>query len=614
MMPRGGSLYDELASRALKQPRLPAILAPHRKALTFELLKRQIDDSAQQLRTFGIRRNDRVALALPNGPYAAVAFIAVASCASCAPLNPAYRAAELRSYLRDLKPAALIRQEAMDSAIGGVAGELGIPDIRLLPEPQEEAGCFRLVGPASPQEATEGFAQPDDVAILMQTSGTTSRPKLVPLTHTNLLVAARNNRATLQLSENDRYLNIMPLFHLHSLLLIFGSLLSGGSVIAAPTFQSGRFFEWLDELRPTWYSAAPTLHQAILAEVSDNLDIIARRPLRLIRSSAGPLPIRVMAELERVFHAPVIEAYGMTETPFPVTSNPLPPGKRKPGSVGIPSGPEVKVVDEEGNPLPTSVTGEVVIRGDNVMRGYEDNPAANQVAFRNGWFRSGDQGYFDSEGYLHITGRIKEIINRGGEKISPREIEEALLDHPEVAEAVAFAVPHVSLGEDIVAAVNFRRASLLEKPNLRHFLADRLADFKVPRQILVLSEIPKGPSGKVQRLVLSEKFRLGLLSGCEGQPRCATQQHDALLHQSVARIWGDVLRLDNVASDDNFFELGGDSIKLTQVVSRLCHEFKAEIPLRLLFEYPNLDMFARELRKRFPEHTERIDWMSSRHE
>jgi acyl-CoA synthetase (AMP-forming)/AMP-acid ligase II len=278
--------------------------------------------------------------------------IAVASCASSAPLNPAYRATELRSYLRDLKPAAIIRQNAMHSASGEVAEELGIPVIRLFPETHHEAGRFGLVGPDSFPGEAEGFAQPDDVAILLQTSGTTSRPKIVPLTHANLLVSARNNTATLQLSEADRYLNIMPLFHAHSVLVVLASLLSGGSVIVAPTYQPGQFFAWLDELKPTWYSAALTLHQAILAESSDYSDTIARRPLRLIRSSAAPLPTRVMAELERVFQSPVIEAYGMTETPFPVTSNPLPPGKRKPGSVGIPAGPEVKVMDEDGQHAP----------------------------------------------------------------------------------------------------------------------------------------------------------------------------------------------------------------------------------------------------------------------
>ena len=593
-----GSIYDGLVARAVKHPQLPAILAPGRCPLTFELLRSQIEASVRALKSAGIRRKDRVALVLPNGPEMVTAFLAVGSCATSAPLNPAYRAVEFDAYLRGLNVAALIVQKGIDSPAREVAMAQCIPVFELLPESQKEAGIFHLIGYDSSSKAFEDVPLSDDVALILQTSGTTSRPKLVPLTHRNLLVSARNNRTSLKLCEDDRYLNIMPLFHIHSLLLILGSLLSGGSVIAAPAYEPDRFFRWLDELRPTWYSAAPTLHQAILAEASGHQAVIARRPLRLIRSSAAPLPTQVMEELERVFQTPVVEAYGMTETPFPVTSNPLPPGKRKPGSVGIAAGPEVAIMDEEGHLAPTGVAGEVIIRGGNVMRGYEDNPTANGVAFRNGWFRSGDQGYFDSEGYLYITGRIKEIINRGGEKISPREIEEALLDHPAVAQAVAFGVAHVSLGEDILAAVSLRKTSLTTESELRHFMGDRLADFKVPRQILILDELPKGPSGKLQRSLLAEQFGVGGRSSPR-QTEQPTQENDGALKQDIAKIWAGVLGLDRVAAQDNFFELGGDSIKVTQVVSQLRHRVDTEIPLRLLFEYPTLAEFAEQILNRF---------------
>lgn len=589
------SLYHGLAAQARSRPESPAILAPDRQTLTFDLLKNQIDEVVQVLRSLGLRRHDRVALVLPNGPDAVVALLAVASCASGAPLNPAYQTAEFDGYLRDLKVVLLIVQQGMGATAREAAESLHIPVVELVPELARQAGCFRLAGRSFAPPAVDGFAQSEDVAILFQTSGTTAKPKRVPLSHANLLVSANNNQATLCLTMGDRYLNFMPLFHLHSILLIDASLLAGGSVVAAPSYEPGRFFRWLDELEPTWYSAAPTLHQAILSEASANRAVIARRPLRLIRSSAAPLPATVMLELEQVFGAPVIEAYGMTETPFPVTSNPLPPGTRKPGSVGIPSGPEVVIADGEGNPLPPGVAGEVVIRGGNVMRGYSDDPVADQTAFRDGWFRSGDLGYFDAEGYLFINGRIKEIINRGGEKISVREVEDALLSHPHVGQAVAFGVPHVSLGEDLVAAVTLRNPAASPEIDLRRFLAGRLAAFKVPQRIVTLESIPKTAIGKPDRALLSKRFGSASKPDSREPPVQPGTAHQGGLEETVAAIWADVLQIERVDPHDNFFDLGGDSIKLTQVVARLRRKLKQEIPLGLLFEYPTLDAFAREL-------------------
>ncbi|HST10365.1 MAG TPA: AMP-binding protein, partial [Terriglobales bacterium] len=354
-----------------------------------------------------------------------------------------------------------------------------------------------------------GPATPDDIALVLHTSGTTSRPKIVPLAQRNVCASARNIRTTLALTQADRALNIMPLFHIHG--LIAGTLapLSAGSEVCYTTgFNALRFFQWMAEVRPSWYTAVPTMHQTILSRAGKNKEVIQANPLRFIRSSSSSLPPQVIKELEEVFGAPVIESYGMTEAAHQMSSNPLPPGTRKPGTVGIAAGPEVAVIDSDGYPVAPGATGEIAIRGENVTSGYENNPKANSEAFVRGWFRTGDQGVMDAEGYLTITGRLKEIINRGGEKISPREVDEVLLDHPAVQQCVTFAVPHDKLGEEVAAAVVLREGAEAGEKDLREFLAIRLADFKVPRKILILSEIPKGATGKVQRIGLAQKLGL----------------------------------------------------------------------------------------------------------
>jgi acyl-CoA synthetase (AMP-forming)/AMP-acid ligase II len=264
----------------------------------------------------------------------------------------------------------------------------------------------------------------------------------------------------------------------------------------------------MDDAKPTWYSAVPTMHQAILTRASRNTDIINAVPLRFIRSSSSSLPPQVMTELEKTFNAPVIEAYGMTEAAHQMASNPLPPAVRKAGTVGIAAGPEVGIMNLEGEILPNGEIGEIVIRGSNITKGYENNPKANKENFTNGWFRTGDQGVLDPEGYVSITGRLKEIINRGGEKISPREVDEILMDHPAVQQCVTFAMPHPKLGEEVAAAVVLKEGMTADEKDIRTFTAQHLADFKVPRKILILDEIPKGATGKLQRIGLAEKLGL----------------------------------------------------------------------------------------------------------
>jgi acyl-CoA synthetase (AMP-forming)/AMP-acid ligase II len=371
------------------------------------------------------------------------------------------------------------------------------------------AGDFALSGGAPAQAADPGFASPEDVALILHTSGTTSRPKIVPLSQHNVATSAQNIARTLEFSQSDRGLNIMPFFHIHGLIAgLLAPLSRGGSVFCTPGFNAFEFFGWMEESKPSWCTAVPTMHQAILARAAKHRDVIARHPLRFVRSSSAPLPLRVIAALEDAFRAPVIEAYGMTEAAHQMASNPL-RGLRKPGSVGLAAGPEVEIMGEAGEILAPDVVGEIVIRGENVFAGYENNPKANAEGFTNGWFRTGDQGVKDADGYVRLTGRLKEIINRGGEKISPREIDEALMDHPAVAQAIAFAAPHELLGEDVAAAVVLREGASVTEKELRGFLAERLAAFKVPRKIVFLDEIPKGATGKLQRIGLAEKLGLG---------------------------------------------------------------------------------------------------------
>jgi len=493
-------------------PDATALSTPAGIPLTYAALRALAAQTLAALNAQGVGRNDRVAIVLDNGPEMATAFVCIASGATAAPLNPAYRAEEFEFYLSDLNARILVVERDKSSPAVDVARKLGVPVVRLAAMPDKGAGSFTLQfpeRPALPKPQMTGPAGPDDIALVLHTSGTTSRPKIVPLSQRNVCASARHIRQTLALTAKDRGLGIMPLFHIHGLIAgTLAPLSAGGEVCCTTGFNALRFFSWMAEVRPTWYTAVPTMHQTILSRAGKNSDVIKANPLRFIRSSSSSLAPQIITELEAVFGAPVIESYGMTEAAHQMASNPLPPGERKPGTVGIAAGPEVGVIDSQGNLLPRGATGEIAIRGPNVMSGYENNPKANGEAFVNGWFRTGDQGVMDAEGYVTITGRLKEIINRGGEKISPREVDEVLMDHPAVQQCVTFALPHDKLGEDVAAAVVLREGAQVSEKDLREFAAKRLADFKVPRKILILPEIPKGATGKTQRIGLAQKLGL----------------------------------------------------------------------------------------------------------
>ena len=487
-----------------------AIAAPGRPSLTYAGLRDHVASTVRALNQLGIGRNDPVAIVVSNGPEMASAFLAVAAGATTAPLNPVYREEEFEFYLSDLKSKLLIVEADRDTPARAVARKLGIDIAELTVRSVSAAGLFDLSGSRSEDGIPQGgYADSSDIALVLHTSGTTSRPKVVPLSHQNICASAAHVAQSLALGPSDRCLNVMPLFHIHGLIAaVLSSLGAGASVFCTPGFNGLKFFSWLREAAPSWYTAVPTMHQAILGRAARNREVIEASRLRLIRSSSASLPPQVMKALEETFHAPVIESYGMTEAAHQMTSNPLPPCERKQGSVGVAAGPEVSIMDKDGRLLPPGSVGEVVIRGPNVTLGYQNNPEANAAGYTDGWFRTGDEGTIDEAGYLRLTGRLKEMINRGGEKISPREVDEILLDHPAVFQAVTFALPHDKLGEDVAAAIILHPGAAATEKQIREFAARRLADFKVPRRVVFLEEIPKGPTGKLQRIGLAEKLGL----------------------------------------------------------------------------------------------------------
>ena len=478
----------------------PAISAPSRPGITHADLRAQVHALGRQLRAAQVGPDDRVAMVLANGPAMAAAFVGLSPWCATAPLNPGYKPDEFDFYLSDLDARALVVEQGSNSSAIDVAASRGIPVLRV--EERDTAGTLRFMD----IDEVDVQTRPDNaIALVLHTSGTTSRPKMVPLSQANLAASARNIVATLRLGPGDRCLNIMPLFHIHGLMApVLASMAAGAEVVCTPGFDALRFFSWLGDTEPTWYSAVPTMHQAILARARRNQDVARRSRLRFIRSSSASLPTTVMQSLEETFDAPVIEAYAMTEAAHQMCSNPLPPAARKPGSVGPAAGPQVTILDEQGAILAPGSEGEIAIRGANVTAGYLNNPDANGTAFHGGWFRTGDQGMLDDDGYVKVTGRLKEIINRGGEKIAPLEVDEVLLAHHAVQQACTFAIPHAKLGEEIGAAVVPADGATLTDRELRNFVAERLADFKVPRRFAFVDEIPKGPTGKIQRIGLAK--------------------------------------------------------------------------------------------------------------
>jgi acyl-CoA synthetase (AMP-forming)/AMP-acid ligase II len=476
-----------------------AIVAPEAGiAVSYASLREQVLAMAEALAGAGIRRGDRVAMALPNGLPAIVSFLAASIAGTAAPLNPGYRQDEFSFCLEDTGARVLLLPPGGGEEARRAAGGR----IPILTVDMDAQG--RVMPGGSGKRSSVLPPSPDDIALVLHTSGSTGRPKRVPLRHSNLAVSAGNIVNTYRLGPEDVSLAVMPLFHVHGLVAsTLSTLQSGGTVVVPSKFNPLSFWRTVRDHRVTWYSAVPTMHQLLLARLGKS----AERPagaefLRFIRSCSAPLPVEAAERMESVFGAPVLEAYGMTEASHQMASNPLPPAERKFGTVGQGTGVRIGIMDGEGRQLEPGRQGEVVIQGPSVIQGYENHPEANASSFVNGWFRTGDEGVLDAQGYLRLVGRRKELINRGGEKIGPPEIDAVLLRHPAVSEAVCFGVPHPTWGEEVAAAVVLQEPAG-EAELLAHCRA-HLAEFKCPKKIHIVEAIPRTATGKVQRRAVAE--------------------------------------------------------------------------------------------------------------
>ena len=480
-----------------------SVVIPGGPTISYGELRDEVERVAEVLAAV-IEPRQAVSIVLPNSIEFMIAFLSVTRAgAIAAPLNSAYTVDEFKFFMEDADSRLVILPEG-DHAGRNAAEQLGVPTLDATLDGRGKVHLSRNGSKLTDRKDVAG-PSPHDVALFLHTSGTTSRPKGVPLTHANLLASLRNIGDTYALTPEDVAMVVMPLFHVHGLIgVALSTLNTGGSVVIPSRFSASRFWQEQSSTGATWYSAVPTIHQILLMRADD--DDAPRKSFRFIRSCSAALAPSVFQELESRFGAPVLEAYGMTEASHQMSSNALPPGARRPGTVGTGTGVEIAIMEDGGAPLGSDKIGEVVIKGPNVTLGYHNNPSANEEAFTNGWFRTGDQGFLDTDGTLTLTGRIKELINRGGEKISPLEVDSALLQHPSVAEAVCFGMPDTKYGEVVQAAVVLSGDA--SEDDIRSFCGGRLADFKVPDRVYLVESLPRTATGKIQRRNVAAQFEL----------------------------------------------------------------------------------------------------------
>ena len=556
------TIYEAIKQQARKYPNKPALMAPHGAVLSYEELSNNIDQIKTQLHQAGIRQNSRIAIILPRETSDILINLSVSSYATAAPLSSELSAMEYQYLFRQMKIKALITDSKIAHAAVMAARKLNIKLVTV--KKYKKQGTVELIIPSGTikHQVKPVFPGLKDAAFILHTSGTTAQPKIVALTQANIYYGALNIIKALKLTAQDKCLSVMPLYHVHGLMVMIATIFSGGTFVYTPKFDRNDFFQWLDEFKPTWYTASAALQFAILSRVESYREIIKKQNLRFIRSSSAPLGKDATLKLEKYFRAPVAESYGMTEASLQITSQPLPPAKRKLGSVGKPTGVELAVMDGKLRLVPPGKTGEIIIKGNSIITAYENSPSVNKSSFHKGWLGTGDLGYADKDGFVFIKGRIKEMINKGGENISPREIDEALLRFPGVEQAAAFSLPHPELGEDIGVAVVLKKGIVFSENKIREFLKGEIAGFKIPSHIIVVKDLPKTGTGKIKRAGLYVELNPFF------KKKYKRPKKD--IEKIIIKIWSEVLDIpeNEIGVEDNYFELGGDSLKISEVAKR----------------------------------------------
>lgn len=545
-----------LRARAKSQPNEIAILHADGKARSYHALLERVESLAAYLmREHATGHRPRIAIVMPNGGAFSETLLAVTAIGVALPFNPQYTFTEFESYFVETEIEFLVTIADFAPVARQVAAKLGLPLIDV------DSLALELPSSFIPSPA------PSDVAMVLLTSGSTGRAKRVPLSHQNVCTGARDVSTSLRLTPADRCLSMWELYHVGGLIdLLLAPLHSGGTIIATAGFDAARFFALLDQCKPTWYQAVPTaLGELTLMAPRIGYQAQATSSLRFVRSVAAALSPTLMSQVKSLFRVPVLQTFGMTEASPLICSTGFAESEQVPGSVGRSCGTEIGIFDTDWQRLGILAEGEVAIRGANVFSGYEADPSANEAAFRDGWFRTGDLGRVDQNGRLFLTGRIKELVNRGGEKVNLREVDDALLAQHGVFEAASFPVPHRTLGEDVAAAVVLREGFQISDNQIQKGVAAVLAPFKVPRQIIFLPALPRNAVGKIDRRQLAIDAADQLQQqGMAAAPLGSLSPTD--LESLIAAIWAQELGLDSVGLLDDFVALGGDSLASLRVV------------------------------------------------